>query len=108
MTGRVERGVFAVEVVGDIDSDNGDSFASLWGDEAGALGLEVTVVDLSRAGFGDSGLLNALLNGRARHLREGRSFVVAGPSLQTAARLFSITGTREYFDVAESLDHALQ
>ncbi|MFB8758835.1 STAS domain-containing protein [Streptomyces nigra] len=107
VTGRVERGVFVVEAVGDIDSDDGDSFAPLW-DEAGALGLAVTVVDLSHVDFGDSGLLNALLGGRARHQREGRSFVVAGPLSGPVVRLFSITGTQEYFDFADSLGDALK
>ncbi|MFF5573048.1 STAS domain-containing protein [Streptomyces luteogriseus] len=107
VTGRVERGVYVVEAVGDIDSDNGDSFAALW-DEAAASGLDLTVVDLSRVDFGDSGLLNALLSGRARHLREDRAFVIAGPLSSAVVGLFSITGTQEHFTFAESLGRALK
>lgn len=99
--------VFEIAVRGEVDYDECDLLQAAW-DEADETALPVTVVDLSAVTFGDSGLLNALLEARRRHSAEGRELVLLGPLHQAIRRLLTVSGTLEHFTVTESRNAALR
>ncbi|PRH81063.1 anti-anti-sigma factor [Streptomyces solincola] len=63
---------------------------------------ERTVVDLSRTDFADSTMLHVLLAAQRAHRGRGRPMVVAGPFGHTVHRLFEVTGTAGFFELAET------
>ncbi|MEU2062542.1 STAS domain-containing protein [Streptomyces sp. NPDC013455] len=99
--------VFEITVSGEIDYDENDLLQAAWA-EADDAGRPVTVVDLSRVTFADSGLLNALLDAWRQHQAAARELILLGPLHPTVDRLFSLTGTREHFTITNSRSRAMR
>ncbi|MEU3828957.1 STAS domain-containing protein [Streptomyces sp. SID486] len=99
--------VFEITVRGEVDYEENDLLQAAWA-EAEEAGLPVTVVDLSRVTFADSGLLNALLDSWRRHRAAGRELILLGPLHPTVERLFSLTGTLEHFTFTDSRARAMR
>lgn len=99
--------VFEISVRGEVDYDEDDLLQAAWA-EAEESERRVTVVDLSRVTFADSGLLNALLEAWHRHRADSRELILVGPFHPAVERLFSLTGTREHFTVTDSRARALR
>lgn len=97
-----------VTVVGSLDADNvGDLERALTQVSAGPEHVVRTVLDLSGLGFADSSVLHVLLQAQRRHRAVGKQLVVCGPYQHVVHRLFEVTGTSEYFKLAEDLGTAL-
>ncbi|MFF8942129.1 STAS domain-containing protein [Streptomyces sp. NPDC014864] len=99
--------VFEIAVRGEVDYDECDLLQAAWA-EAEETALPVTVVDLSAVTFGDSALLNALLDARRRHSAAGRELVLLGPLHPAIRRLLTVSGTLEHFTVTDSRSTALR
>ncbi|MET7361258.1 STAS domain-containing protein [Streptomyces sp. NPDC005562] len=96
-----------VRATGALDSEN---VAALDGELARAAelaGQSRTVVDLSALEFADSSVLHVLLDAQRRHRAGDRQLVVCGPLRPVVDRLFGVTGTTEFFVLAEDVDTAV-
>lgn len=96
-----------VRATGALDSEN---VAALDAELAGAAelaGQSRTVVDLSGLEFADSSVLHVLLDAQRRHRANGRQLVVCGPLGPVVDRLFSVTGTTEFFALTADVDAAV-
>ncbi|MFF8905456.1 STAS domain-containing protein [Streptomyces olivaceoviridis] len=99
--------VFEITVRGEIDDDESDLLQAAWA-EADDSARPVTLVDLSRVTFADSGLLNVLLDAWRRHRDANRALLLLGPLHPAVERLFSLTGTREHFTFIDSRARVLR
>ncbi|MEV0977617.1 STAS domain-containing protein [Streptomyces sp. NPDC049915] len=99
--------VFEISVRGEVDYDEDDLLQAAWA-EAEESARRVTVVDLSRVTFADSGLLNALLEAWQQHRADGRELILLGPFHPSVERLFTLTGTRDHFTVTDSRTRAMR
>ncbi|MFD0064127.1 STAS domain-containing protein [Streptomyces sp. NPDC056690] len=98
--------VVLITVRGSLDGWSGcDGLAQALAQAAQGEGKR-TVVDLSGLTFADSTALHALLHGQRKHTATGMPLVLAGPLHTTVHRLFEITGTREAFRFADSVEQA--
>ncbi|MEU6807769.1 STAS domain-containing protein [Streptomyces sp. NPDC046831] len=104
---RKHERIFEISVRGDVDYAETDLLEAAWA-EADEAGTSATVVDLSGVTFGDSGLLNALIAARQRHLASGRSLILLGPLQESIVRLLRLTGTFEHFTITDSRSAALE
>ncbi|MEV5427968.1 STAS domain-containing protein [Streptomyces sp. NPDC052701] len=93
--------VLEITVRGDVDYDECDLLRAAW-EQADEVALPTTVVDLSGVTFGDSGLLNALLDAERRHRDSARAFVLLGPLQRGVVRLLTLSGTLEHFTITDS------
>lgn len=106
VTVRRQKNALLVIVCGAMDAAEEDLLAAAW-DEADEMGLAVTVVDLSGVTFGDSTLLNTLLQAQHRHHRSNRSLIIAGPLEERVHRLFGLAGVLPHLTFAAGPDEAL-
>ncbi|MEU6059006.1 STAS domain-containing protein [Streptomyces sp. NPDC047097] len=99
--GGMEGRAFVVRVPAEADHERAPELEAALG---GALEqpAERTVVDLSGTDFADSTLLHVLLAAQRAHRGRGRPMVVAGPFGRSVHRLFEVTGTAGFFDLAET------
>ncbi|MEV8319376.1 STAS domain-containing protein [Streptomyces sp. NPDC059900] len=98
--------VVLITVGGSLDdwSDSGGLTQAL----ARAARTESTriIVDLSGVTFADSTALHIFLDGRRQLAAAGIPFVLAGPLSAAVSRLFEVTGLRETFTFADSVEQA--
>ncbi|MEU2952301.1 STAS domain-containing protein [Streptomyces xanthochromogenes] len=93
--------VFVITLRGEVDHDDAPTFQQAW-DAADRAMLPTTAVDLSQLVFGDSLLLSALLKAKHRHEADGRDLILVGPLQPAVHRLLDISGTLEYFTIADT------
>ncbi|WP_369217865.1 STAS domain-containing protein [Streptomyces flavofungini] len=100
--------VTVVSVTGSLDADNvHDLEQELAGSAESEGRAEATVIDLSALEFADSSVLHALLAAQRRHKALGKRLVLCGPFRPVVHRLFDVTGTAEFFDMAEDIGTVL-
>src|SRR3954454_22123070 len=100
-----EEGVFVIAVEGEADMTTAVKFNESFF-SAARSGTRRVVADLSEVNFIDTTMLNALVVGHRRMVRDHGSFAVvcSGPRV---ARVLEITGLGQILDVFGSCDDAL-
>ncbi|MBP0457310.1 STAS domain-containing protein [Streptomyces montanisoli] len=95
-----------VRATGSLDDENAYLLEEAL-DKADASSPPLVVADLSGLTFADSTVLHVLLRARGRCRASGGRLVIAGPLDGVVGRLFEVTGTREAFSFAETVEAAL-
>ncbi|MGW2224296.1 STAS domain-containing protein [Streptomyces formicae] len=97
-----------VTVSGSLDADNVGELEEALARACETPGaLSRTVLDLSALDFADSSVLHVLLESQRQHRSSGKRLVVCGPYRPVVHRLFDVTGTAAFFELAGDLDTAL-
>ncbi|MFB7741157.1 STAS domain-containing protein [Streptomyces sp. NPDC056132] len=93
--------VFVITLRGEVDHDDAPALQAAW-DAADHAMLPTTALDLSQLLFGDSMLLSALLRAKHRHDADGRDLILLGPLQPAVHRLLDVSGTLDYFTIADT------
>src|SRR3954464_10068969 len=100
-----EDGVFVIAVDGEADMTTAVKFNESFF-TAARSGLRRVVADLTGVSFIDTTMLNALVVGHRRMVRDRGSFAVVCNG-SNVPRVLDITGLRDFLDVFDSRDAAL-